>query len=233
MPAPVCATTARATCSHTCPSDLTTPGWLAQWDRRLLDLGTGDGAYARMRAREDPSLGMIALDLRLDRLPTHARRPRALANLLLVEADAVAWCLAYDARPDPPRFDEVTITFPYGALLRACIAPEGGFLRAVSRLLTATGVLAIRLNERALLDSVANPCWDEALDSISSVLETDTRASVRVTPMGASALRTFPSSWAKRIGWGRPTRAACITLRRRVMPTFAKTDVVALPRAKD
>jgi tRNA G46 methylase TrmB len=93
--------------------------WAAGRRGVTIDLGAGDGRFARELARRRPEEGAIAVDLAAANMRDASRR--AGGNALFVVADALALpdALAGVAT-------RVTIQFPWGACCGACSAATPG-----------------------------------------------------------------------------------------------------------
>ncbi len=102
----------------------------------------------------------------------------------------------------------VSINFPYGSLLRALVDADPMLLDRLDRWLDPAGSLHIRINERALTGTGLHPHGDE--DAIVRGLQRLDRLRISCRPLAQDELRAFPSTWAKRLGFGRPTRAFLI-----------------------
>lgn len=185
------------------------PHWseLQQWasghTRLHLDLGTGDGTFTLRLARAHQEIGVIGVDTCLDHL--HGSSRRLPANVRFVQANAVTMPL--DALP---RLHAVTINFPYGSLLREVITSEQRLLARLARSLTIGGRIEVRINERALADTVQNLMLGDANRAIIGALRATGRLRADSVPIDQRGLRTYPSSWSKRLGYGRPTLAVLV-----------------------
>jgi SAM-dependent methyltransferase len=180
------------------PAHAALPAWLGQFEHLHLDLGTGDGAYALHLARTDPARAVVGVDTCLDNLAKPARRGQDNLRFLAADAtDIPVWLWE--------RADAVTINFPYGKLLRAVAGREPWPLLA-----TTGAALAIRVNESA---AVAEDIpFDDVVVGVRRTLG-GRRAQLTVLP--GTELRSFPSTWAKRLAHGRPTRMLVATANRR------------------
>jgi 16S rRNA (adenine(1408)-N(1))-methyltransferase len=163
-----------------------------------VDLGTGDGRYALQIARKHPDTAVIGLDTCLDHL--RAAPKRHPANLRFVMHDAA------DCPPAMlPVANTVTVNFPYGSLLRGLVAGNPALLARLDALLGRGSALEVRMNTSALiatgLDAVTGP------ESIAAALRQVPGLWVSRRAMAQAELRAFPSSWAKRLGYGKPTDA--------------------------
>jgi len=163
--------------------------WLARYDTVHLDLGTGDGAFALPLARSCPETGVLGLDTCLDNLAKPARRGRD--NLRFLTGDATespAWLWG--------RATALSMNLPYGSLLRALI----GAGPAPRDRIRALGRPDARISTRiyALAKQVPGIPLELARERLAQAFGS-------VDVMQAAALRTPPGTWAKRIGYGRPS----------------------------
>lgn len=170
--------------------------WLHQFPQRHADLGTGDGHHALYLARTQPRLGVLAVDSCLDHIRGAARnRP---ANLRFVTADACTW----DHATLPP-VGSVSINFPYGSLLRGLVSQDERLQTAIARLLADGGTLEVRINASALSD-LGLP-FAQAETAVRGFAQALPGARLRTSPLTRDDLRAFPSTWARRLGYGRHT----------------------------
>jgi hypothetical protein len=172
--------------------------WGAKYDEILVDLGTGDGRFVRGLAERAPRTGAIGLDLCAANLRTAARR--APGNALFVVADALA--LPDELRGTASR---VTVHFPWGCLLRALLAGESGLLAGLRGVGDGETSIEIWLNAGAL----AEVGWTFAAggERVAAVLRDAGVALEAPRPAGAAELRRLPTTWAKRLAFGRDPRA--------------------------
>ena len=188
------------------PVPASLPQWAARFDRVHVDLGTGDGHYALRVARTHPTQAVIGLDTMLDHL--RGARKRDPRNLRYIQADALAWTPG-----TLPVADVVTINFPYGSLLKGLVEADPALVERLVALLGSGSHLAIRVNRSALvatgLDPVAGP------DRIAATVRQLPGVRVATHALARDDLRAFPSSWAKRLGYGRETDAVLIEAVRR------------------
>lgn len=107
----------------------------------MVDAGTGDGRYPLHVARTRPDTLAIGLDASADALTyaaRHAARER-LPNLLLLREPIERVALG-------PLADEVTIHFPWGALLRGALTEDEAVFAAICRLPRPGGRLTLLLS---------------------------------------------------------------------------------------
>jgi 16S rRNA (adenine(1408)-N(1))-methyltransferase len=188
------------------PVPATLPQWAAPFDRVHVDLGTGDGAYALSTARRHPTAAVIGLDTMLDHL--RGARKRIPGNLRYVLADALAWPLG-----TLPVADLVTINFPYASLLRGLVEGDPALLERLDALLGPGSRLSIRINRSALVATGLDPA--NGPERIATTVRQLPDVRVATCTLDRDDLRAFPSSWAKRLGYGRETGAVLVEAVRR------------------
>jgi 16S rRNA (adenine(1408)-N(1))-methyltransferase len=171
---------------------------LTQHQRIILDLGTGDGKFALLHARAFPRHFVIGVDSCRENLREHSRVK--LPNLLYVIASA----------QDLPReldglVSHITINFPWGSLLESLLGGDPCLFLGLESLARPTANLDIRLNGGALAE--AGWALEEGAWKIRENLVIAGWGAGRPLTMDSSALRKFPSTWAKRLAFGRDPRA--------------------------
>lgn len=192
--------------------------WASRFEHLHIDLGTGDGRFAVHLARARPELGVIGIDTCLDHL--HGSPRRFPANVRFVQSDARDAGIGAGVATR-----SVSINFPYGSLLRGLVDADPALLDRLDELLGPRGHLQVRVNERALHDelpgALPGALLGTALDphdagnTIVRGLRRLDRVRVSSRPIERAELRAFPSTWSKRIGFGRPSAALLIEASRR------------------
>jgi len=175
--------------------------WAAPHAAITADLGTGDGRFVRRLAARNPGHGAIGVDLCAANLRDASRA--APPNALFVVADALAL---------PPELaavaDRITIDVPWGSLLRGLLAGDPGLLAGLVALGRGDAALAIVVNA----DALAKADWD--LDAgtarIAAALEDAGIVVHGCRRLDPDDLRRHPTTWAKRLAFGRDPRAARI-----------------------
>ena len=171
---------------------------LTNYNRVILDLGTGDGKFAFHYARTFPSHFVIGVDACRENLREHSRMK--LPNALFIIAGA----------QDLPNelnglVSHITINFPWGSLLESLLAGDPMLMCRLESISSSFTQIDVRLNGGAL----AEQGW--ALEAgAAQIYDNLTHAGWRMkTPvlMNTNALRNFPSTWAKRLAFGRDPRA--------------------------
>ena len=175
--------------------------WSAGYQATTLDLGAGDGRFVRHLARQHPGCAAIGVDLCAANLQAASRS--AAGNALFVVADALA--LPAELSRVATR---VTINFPWGSLLRGLLTGHPGLLAGLAAVGRGETTLEIGLNAGAL----AEAGWTLAAGSerVTAVLRA-AGVTVRATSiLGPADLRRWPTTWAKRLAFGRDPRAVRI-----------------------
>jgi 16S rRNA (adenine(1408)-N(1))-methyltransferase len=172
--------------------------WAAPYGNVTLDLGTGDGRFVDRLARQDPRRAVIGVDTCRENLRTSSRT--APANALFVVADALA--LPANLRGVATG---VTVNFPWGSLLRGLLDGHPGLLAGLRTVGRAGLSLEVRLNAGAL----AEAGWklDDGVDRVAEVLRGGGIAVRPPRELAPAQLRAYPTTWAKRLAFGRDPRA--------------------------
>lgn len=175
---------------------------LANYNRILLDLGTGDGRYARTLAEEHPGWFIIGVDACRENLHKHSQAK--LENMLFVIASAQSL-----PRELNGLVSHFTINFPWGSLLESLLVGDPMLLRGLESISSSTASVDLRLNGGALTE--AGTTLEAGTEKIyDNLLRAGWQVEAPVT-MDANTLRTFPSTWAKRLAFGRDPRAMMIS----------------------
>ena len=182
-------------------------------------MGAGDGGYALHRAKTEPSTFAIGLDASPDALAAgawRAKRARVANAAFLVEG--------VERVPDElgGLADEVTVHFPWGSLLRGLLTADEQVLSPLAKLLKPGGEL------RLLLSATSRDGYAElAPDDLSALAPSYAEHGLEqmearvATRLDIAASR---SSWAKRLGQGRPVVFARYS-RRSSRSGFARISV--------
>ncbi len=174
----------------------------------LIDLGTGDGRFVLHAARQDPAIFAIGVDASRENLRAASRT--APANALFVIANVVLpGCELFTQLRG--RAARVTINFPWGSLRDALLAGDATLLDGLRGLMAPGARLEVRLNASAL----AEAGWElnTGGEQVEQILS-DAGLRVRAPQILAAAhLRELPSTWAKRLAYGRSPEAVLIQAR--------------------
>ena len=164
-----------------------------------MDVGAGDGGYVLYRARTEPTTFAIAIDASPDALSVGAWRAKraGLKNAaFLVEGVERLPADLEDLA------DEVTIHFPWGSLLRGVLGADPAVLCPIARLLRQDAELRVLVSATARdghIDFSSDSLSKLAPDYADCGLELDA-----VRPAGRFETAASQSSWARRLGAGRP-----------------------------
>ena len=185
--------------------DLDFNGWkerLTNYNRIILDLGTGDGRYARTLAQAHPKWFIIGVDACRENLREHSQAK--LQNLLFVIAQAQQLPCELDGL-----ISHITINFPWGSLLESLLASDSKLMRGLKSVSPPRASLDLRLNSGALAE--AGKTLEAGTDKIFYNLLGAGWQLEQPLMMDTGALKKFPSTWAKRLAFGRDPRAMMIS----------------------
>ena len=173
-------------------------GMLAGYDSAHLDIGTGDGRFVLHTAQANPRRFVIGLDACRENLRDTSRR--APDNALFVIANACAM---------PPELrgvaSHITINFPWGSLLTGLLDADPALLSGLMAVALPSTIVDVRLNGGAL----AEAGWplEAGAAHIREVLAAHGLRMKRPVTLDSGDLRVYPTTWAKRLAYGRDPRA--------------------------
>lgn len=178
---------------------------LVNYQRVLLDLGTGDGRYARTLAERHPSWFVIGVDSCRENLREHSRAK--LPNLLYIIASAQN--LPHELHG---LVSQITINFPWGSLLESLLTGDSRLIFGLESITKQNASIELRLNGGAMTE--AGTALEAGTDCIhSNLLRAGWKVNAPVQ-IGAPSLRGLPTTWARRLAHGRDPRAMTIWGRR-------------------
>jgi len=171
---------------------------LTGYDNLHIDIGTGDGRFVQHMAQTCPRSFVIGIDACRENLQIVSRRAASNALFVIANAQALPSELYGLAT-------HITINFPWGSLLEGLLADDAALLSGLGMLTHANATLDVRLNGGA----VAEAGWslEEGAERVQAVLAANGFAMCRPQPPSIDELKTFPTTWAKRIAFGRDPRA--------------------------
>ncbi len=175
---------------------------LANYNRILLDLGTGDGRYVRTLADKHPDWFVIGVDSCRENLREHSQAK--LQNMLFVIASAQNLPKELNGL-----VSHITINFPWGSLLEGLVTNDPMLMRGLESISRSAASVDLRLNGGALAE-VETTLEAGAEKIYNNMLRAGWQVETPVI-MNANALRTFPSTWAKRLAFGRDPRAVMMS----------------------
>lgn len=175
---------------------------LANYKSIVLDLGTGDGRYARTLAEARPHWFVIGVDACRENLREHSQAK--LQNLLFIIASAQALPCELKGL-----FSHITINFPWGSLLAGLLTGDPELMCGLKTISSPQASLKLRLNSGALAE--AGKTLESGAERIYYNLLKAGWQLEHPVMMDAGALKKFPSTWAKRLAFGRDPRAMMMT----------------------
>ena len=174
---------------------------IAGYSTCLIDLGTGDGRFVRHMAAQCPTTFVVGIDACRELLRVSSRHVAPNALYLIATALALPSELAGVAT-------HLTINFPWGSLLAGLLADDTPLPAHLLALMRPGARVELRLNGGAL----AEQGWslEHGAARVRQRLRAagfDMRAPLA---LDACALRTYPTTWAKRLAFGRDPRAIAL-----------------------
>jgi 16S rRNA (adenine(1408)-N(1))-methyltransferase len=184
-----------------CAPRIDTPallGRLASYQDILIDIGTGDGRFVRHMAESQPSRFAIGVDSCRENLRSNSRRAPANALYLIASAQTLPRALEGLAT-------HITINFPWGSLLSGLLAGDVTLLERLTLSMRPGALLEVRLNGGAL----AAQGWalEDGSRQVWKVLRGAGFDMCPAAALGPSELRACPTTWARRLAFGRDPRA--------------------------
>ena len=176
----------------------------------IVDLGTGDGRAVLAAAASDPRALVLGIDASAASMAEASRRAArpsrkgGLPNALFLAAGVEALDPALDGCADL-----VTVTFPWGSLLRGALGLAGAeaATRAIARLPKPNGKVVMLLSVTPRDGIAGLPCLDEAaIAGIAQRFACHDLGLVSAHPATDAELAATSSTWAKRLGAGQVDR---------------------------
>ena len=183
----------------------------------VLDLGTGDGYFVRYLAQTQPQQLVIGIDACREALRDTSRK--APSNALFVIANALSLPTSLNGLAA-----SVTINFPWGSLLRGLVHGDPTLLSGLSAVTQPMASLEICLNAGALIELGCG--LEDGTALVSRALAGAGLVISGMQSLDGSELRVWPSTWAKRLAFGRDPRAILI---RAVHPATQRPHTSSLP----
>lgn len=163
-----------------------------------IDIGTGDGRFVRQLAQNNPGRFVIGVDACRENL--HDVTRRAPANALFVIANA--YDLPYELEG---MANYITINFPWGSLLDGLVNHHATLLENLGKITQAGTQVDVYLNGGALKE--AGYMLEDGADYVQEGLAKMGFLIQTSELVSAPDLKSYPSSWAKRLAYGRDPRA--------------------------
>lgn len=179
---------------------------LAGFEHISLDLGAGDGRFVCKSAEQSRDKFYIGIDSCRENLRGYSQRK--LPNALFVIANAQS--LPRELRG---LVSHISINFPWGSLLESLLNDNACLTNGLWDITRPRATMTLHLNA----DALASAGYELALgaNQIERVLnaagwKTESRSS-----LDANDLRSIPTTWAKRLAFGRDPRAIRLRLQSR------------------
>ncbi len=171
---------------------------LAGFENISLDLGTGDGRFICKSAEQHKHKFFIGIDSCRENLRVHSQRN--LPNALFVIASA----------QDLPRelsglASHVSINFPWGSLIESLLNGDASLMSRLWDVTRPCATMALHLNADALASAGFE--LDSGADQIERALNASGWRTRSRSGLDARDLREIPTTWAKRLAFGRDPRA--------------------------
>lgn len=174
---------------------------LANYNRIILDLGTGDGRYVHTLADRHPDWFIIGLDSCRENLHKHSQAKLPNMMFIIARAQNLPWELN-------GLVSHITINFPWGSLLESLLRGDRDLMHSLESISRSTASLGLRLNGGALAE--AGTTLEAGAEKIQSNLLCAGWQVNDPVPMDTRTLRSFPTTWAKRLAFGRDPRAVIL-----------------------
>lgn len=173
---------------------LTLAARLAGYSEIGLDLGTGDGRYVEQLARHNSQQFVIGIDACRENLVQVSRRAPGNTLFLIADGETLPAELGGIA-------SFITLNFPWGSLLEGLFQVESRLITGLQMVAKAGARLELRLNESAIRQ--AGRTIESACEQVATALERGGFELNSVQKLEVATLRSFPSSWARRLASGR------------------------------
>ena len=170
----------------------------------IADIGTGDGRAVLARAAAEPASLVIGVDAAPAAMVEASRRAarRGPVNAIFLAAGAASFA----DTPLAGRVDLVTVTFPWGSLLRGALGLEPGVLAGLAAPVASGGRVEVlvsvvpsdRVDGVETLEIGREPAIRRAWEGVGLEL-------VSMRPATAAEIAASRSSWARRLD---PSRGA-------------------------
>lgn len=176
----------------------------ACYAQTFLDFGTGDGRLVRQIAIERGEWLAIGVDAA--RVPLERVSRRAPANALFLIANATALPSALEGLAAA-----VSVVFPYGSLL-GMVCGEGCGMEAIAATMQPGATIDLVLNAGAFADHGVG--FEPGVELAIGALWRSGLSLARLVDLDAAALRRSPTTWGRRLAFGRDPRAKYIRARK-------------------
>lgn len=171
---------------------------LAGYNQIMLDLGTGDGRYVHAFANQQPDWFVIGVDSCRENLREYSQAK--LQNMLFVIASAQSLPAELTGL-----VSHITINFPWGSLLESLLTSDSRLMSGLDCVACSTTSIDLYLNGGALVE--AGTTLETGAEQIYDNLIRSGWQIRRPVVMNGNFLKSFPTTWARRLAHGRDPRA--------------------------
>ena len=174
---------------------------LAGYSQIQLDLGTGDGRFVCSMAEKQRDTFFIGVDACRENL--RANSHKKLSNAIFVIANAQALPLELNGLAS-----HITVNFPWGSLLESLLNNDACLLHGLLAITRPYAEMDIHLNAEAL--RTAGWTLESGADQVERVLNDIGWKTKSRSSLNSQILRSIPTTWAKRLAFGRDPRAIAL-----------------------
>jgi len=178
---------------------------LAGYQDILLDLGTGDGRFVCKIAEKHRDRFVIGLDSCRENLRVNSQRKLPNALFVITSAQSLP-------RELNGLVSHVSINFPWGSLLESLLKDDACLINGLLSVTRPCAGMEVPLNADAL--STAGWALESGADQIERILNAAGWKTTSRSCLNAPILRSIPTTWAKRLAFGRDPRAIRLSLQR-------------------
>jgi 16S rRNA (adenine(1408)-N(1))-methyltransferase len=171
---------------------------LCEYDVVHIDLGTGDGRFVQHIAQMYPRCFVIGIDACRENLHEVSRRSPSNALFVIANAQTLPFELHGIAT-------NITINFPWGSLLEGLLENDSALMESLAAIVRPNAELEVRLNGGAL--SEAGWSLEQGAARVHEVLAVNGFDLRPLVTLRAHELKMCPTTWAKRLAFGRDPRA--------------------------
>ena len=171
---------------------------IAGYNQIMLDLGTGDGRYVHALAEEQPDWFVIGVDSCRENLCEYSQAK--LQNMLFVIASAQSLPAELNGL-----VSHLTINFPWGSLLESLLTGDSKLMCGLESVSHSAPSIDLYLNSGALAEAGAT--LEAGAEKIYDNLIRSGWQLRRPVMMNSNVLKSFPTTWARRLAHGRDPRA--------------------------
>lgn len=178
---------------------------LTNYAHTLIDLGTGDGRFVRCLAEKYTDNFFIGIDACRENLRVNSQQN--LPNALFIIASAQSLPTELNSLASG-----ISINFPWSSLLESLLNKDAALMNGLLAISNPRASLEIYLNGEAL--RTAGWTLEIGAEQVECNLNASGWISKSHACLDANALRSFSSTWAKRLAFGRDPRAVHMSFKK-------------------